>query len=424
MTILETTQATFHQDVEGDTPVLVDFWAPWCAPCLALAPHLETLAANHAGRLKVLKLNVDEAPGRWQHFGVRAIPTLAFYSAGKEYGRLVGPSTMRLQLMVEKWLGELGLVVPALQRASPETRNAPLSADAPDEKWNSFGGDVAVKKAGIARLRDCSQEEAYQPSRQLAGDEAQFEAIVGVPMALGDLLGMLYWLQSQNDEKTARAQTLEIVDAMPVGANLGAVTAKVLYDLLYLSPWAISQYRQNDVARTLNRKIEMLHQRQHAGASVMESDWEALQREAVLATGSGLGSSESEELEHLAVPLLDADMVRHVLPLVTEYAVHDYRQYPDWSEAEAAQVAAMSDEDYEQTREALGGPPKNGEAARDEWISQLSEGLHAREVERRKAHPVLWERYDAWCIFKQETMASIGARTGAVLLSLLRTAGK
>lgn len=239
------TQATFHQDVEGDTPVLVDFWAPWCAPCLALAPHLATLAASYAGRLKVLKLNVDEAPGGWQHFGVRAIPTLAFYSAGKEYGRLVGPSTMRLQLMVEKWLGELGLVVPALQRASLETRNAALPADAPEETWNSFGGDVAVKEAGIARLRNCSQEEAYQPSRQLAGDEAQFEAIVGMPMALGDLLGMLYWLQSQNDEKTARAQTLEIVDAMPVGASLGAVTAKVLYDLLYLSPWAISQYRQN-----------------------------------------------------------------------------------------------------------------------------------------------------------------------------------
>ncbi|WP_454752949.1 thioredoxin family protein [Cupriavidus necator] len=52
MTILETTQATFHQDVEGDSLVLVDFWAPWCAPCLALAPHLETLVADYPGRLK------------------------------------------------------------------------------------------------------------------------------------------------------------------------------------------------------------------------------------------------------------------------------------------------------------------------------------------------------------------------------------
>ncbi|MNS86427.1 Thioredoxin-1 [compost metagenome] len=138
MMISETTQATFDHDVQGDIPVLVDFWAPWCGPCLALAPHLETLAGDYAGRLKVLKLNIDEAPDGWKHFGVRAIPTLAFYSGGKEYGRLVGPSTMRLRLMVEKWFGELGLTLPTLERASVETLDATSQTVRPEKKVEQF----------------------------------------------------------------------------------------------------------------------------------------------------------------------------------------------------------------------------------------------------------------------------------------------
>lgn len=423
MTILETTQATFAQDVQADTPVLVDFWAPWCAPCLALAPHLERLAADYAGRLKVLKLNVDEVSGGWKHFGVHGVPTLALYSGGAEYGRLVGPSTMRLRLMVEKWMGDLGLVDPTLQRASVETQEM-FPRDVPEKTWNSFGGDAAAKAAGLARLRDCSQEDACRPSRQLAGDERQFEAIVGMPMALGDLLDMLYWLHSETDEKVARAQTLELVEATPVGASLGTVAGKVLYDLLYLSPWAMTQYCPNDAVRTLSRKIELLHQREHVGARVGASDWDDLQREAVLLSGSGLDSSESEELEYLAASLFNEGMVRHVLPLVTEHAINDYRLYPNWSKAEAVQVAAMSDEDYEQVREALGALPKEGEAARDEWLAHLSEGLEARELERRAEHPALWARYDAWRAFKQETMALIGAHVSAVLLSLLHRAAR
>src|SRR6267142_103610 len=72
------TDQTFRAEVEqAALPVLVDFWAPWCGPCRAVAPMLETLAAERAGRLKIVKVNVDENPGLSARFSVRSIPTLA-----------------------------------------------------------------------------------------------------------------------------------------------------------------------------------------------------------------------------------------------------------------------------------------------------------------------------------------------------------
>lgn len=85
------TDASFAQDVErSPVPVLVDAWAPWCGPCHMIAPIIDQLAAELAGRVRVVKLNVDDNPETAARFGLRSIPTLLVLKDGREVDRLVG----------------------------------------------------------------------------------------------------------------------------------------------------------------------------------------------------------------------------------------------------------------------------------------------------------------------------------------------
>ena len=104
---LEITAANFEAEVlKSTTPVLIDFWAPWCGPCRMVAPSVEEIATQYADKLKVGKLNVDDHPSVAQRYGITGIPALLFFEGGQVVETVVGAVPKRtLQEKTDKVLG-------------------------------------------------------------------------------------------------------------------------------------------------------------------------------------------------------------------------------------------------------------------------------------------------------------------------------
>jgi thioredoxin 1 len=106
MATIHVNESTFDREVLQSTiPVLVDFWAPWCAPCKAIMPTVENIAVEMAGKFKVVKINIDESPLLATQFGIRSIPTLLIFNRGKVAEQIAGtPNKEKILTKMNQYL--------------------------------------------------------------------------------------------------------------------------------------------------------------------------------------------------------------------------------------------------------------------------------------------------------------------------------
>jgi len=104
--VTEVSDSSFEKDVlQSDKPVLVDFWAAWCAPCRMLEPTVDAVAEKYAANARVVKVNVDDNPSISQRYGIKGIPTLILFNGGKEEERVVGATSREaISRMIDKYV--------------------------------------------------------------------------------------------------------------------------------------------------------------------------------------------------------------------------------------------------------------------------------------------------------------------------------
>jgi thioredoxin len=424
--ILETTDATFETDVlNSDLPVLMDFWAPWCNPCLALVPQLEAIAKQYDGKLRVVKLNVDDHPNTGKLFAVRSLPTLITFARGEVHGRATGSSSLSIRVLAENAVG----AAPAPSAEVPEMAASAVTA------LFSFHGDPALKKTCLTRLRETVFGSHDKPSDAAAGEKDRFAEVLGLPDALGRVIDKIYSEHERTgDEPGSRARLVALYEAIPVGLDLRHVPAALAHWLLYNPDWGIQRHVQSGPAQVLFARITALHE-QEATSAGNHASWETLTRDVIAYVGAsrpgddsdlpGRASYFADLFEQVSAPLSEID-VASLLSGPTALASRDYDVYPDWSDRDEGKLIEISRSCATEALDEVGPPPKKpAEAkAKDAWREKFIPRLKQAHASAKDLEPAFWARVEAWRRHQLEVAVDFNGALTALILAQFAQAAK
>lgn len=286
--MLDTTQEDFSRDVidaSHDAPVLVDFWAPWCGPCRTLSPLLAAIEAEYEGRLKVVKVNVDENQELAARFGVRSIPFVVAFAAGQAVDSFVGvlpadalrqfvgrllPDPAETQRRKARELldrGDVGGAASALRAAlalDPDRDLARMDlaqlllehtgdAGRLDEAAGCLAGVSAAGKLEPCWIGLNTQLQSQQRAAELPATDVLQARIAADPADLQARLDFANALMAQRHFEPALEQLLAIVERdRAFGDDIGRRLMLSVFDLAADQPQLVSSFRRR-LSAALNR---------------------------------------------------------------------------------------------------------------------------------------------------------------------------
>lgn len=275
--IMNVTEATLDQEVLAAAgPVLLDLWAPWCAPCRALAPILKKISVEYQGSLRIAKVDVEQHPEVQRRFGVRGIPTMILFRDGAEAARAVGSKSVE---DMRRWLAREGVQAPA---AEPTAATVPL--DSPP--WGAFYGDAELREFLIARLRARAEAGLVSFSRvpfwmdgrgsisgALVGSAEfrVFEGMTGMPASFASALE--FCVQS---DPTKPEDVDALLGGVLPGADLRSVAPCMAMSLFDGSLGDWSAILGDEALDALRLRWRDLSERTLAGQDVPREAWHAL----------------------------------------------------------------------------------------------------------------------------------------------------
>jgi thioredoxin len=360
----EVTQETFEADVIAHgRPVLIDFWAPWCGPCKALAPTLRKLSGQYADEVDFVKVNVDEHAAVRDRFGVRGIPTLILLQGEAELGRVVGNrSASQLAGFIDGCLGTTTALPAALSFAP-----------------NAFGGEAAFKQARLNALHEHIERKRAAPGEPMwDGEEsgalqfvAQSTDIDEAASKLGisaDVLGVAESLSSYHGTHLGAAAFIaQWLASVRPGANLSVLHRRLLVAILHSAEF--DALLGDDTALSAVRDaLVVLHDPAQTDARTDAFTAQLAQVDAAL---SRVEAKESDPryaarvtlLKTLAQRLNDVALTTDLIAAVTREKWRELRETVGWTAEDDRCHVALMETLWKQAQERGETPLGNGELA-------------------------------------------------------------